>query len=396
MFLGKIIDYIIGKALFEIYLSSPKEAAVLNLLKKRGFYDCRVTGEKINLSCSCSDAKVIDETLKEMGIKHSFRSVGLFYTLSNLKYRLGAVAAIILCICMHTFFSGMLWDIKVVGNESVSSDEIRTRLLSMGIYEGCPKKNINIPKLSMEYMLKDDRFSFVHININGTTGVLKVSERTKPEKRPDKKDVSNIVARCDGVITRLDVYSGGREVENGETVVKGQLLISSFFETRLSGFLLRRAKGVAFAKTSPTFEMHIPKEYAKKKDDGKIYEKNTISVLDFSFLLDGANALLNEKSITLEKTQEKLSLFGLLETPVYMSTEKYTVSKTEKVKRTKKEAQSIFDKEYAVWKEGFSQDAEILSEDFLFEETEKDFIFICNLSCIENIGVDKPFKIGEN
>ena len=37
MFLGKIIDYIIGKALFEIYLSSPKEAAVLNLLKKRGF-----------------------------------------------------------------------------------------------------------------------------------------------------------------------------------------------------------------------------------------------------------------------------------------------------------------------------------------------------------------------
>ena len=40
MFLGKIIDYIIGKALFEIYLTNPKEAAVLNLLKKRGFYDC--------------------------------------------------------------------------------------------------------------------------------------------------------------------------------------------------------------------------------------------------------------------------------------------------------------------------------------------------------------------
>ncbi|MBE6623072.1 MAG: hypothetical protein E7621_02685 [Ruminococcaceae bacterium] len=396
MFLGKIIDYIIGKALFEIYLSDPKEAAVLNLLKKSGFYDCRVTGEKINLSCSCSDAKVIDETLNEMNIKHNFRTVGLFYTLSNLKYRLGAVAAIALCICMHTYFSGMIWEISVVGNESVSADEIRTKLHSLGVYEGCRKKNINIPKLSMEYMLQDDRFSFVHLNINGTTGVLKVSERTKSEKKPDKKEVSNIVARCDGVITRLDVYSGGREVENGETVVKGQLLISSFFETRLSGFLLRRAKGVAFAKTSPTFEMHIPKEYAKKDNDGKIYEKNTLSVLDFSFLLDGANVLLNEKSITLEKSYDRISLFGLVETPVYISTEKYTVCKTEKVKRTKKEAQSIFDKEYEKWKDSFSQDAEILSENFLFDETEKEFIFISNLSCIENIGVDKPFKIGEN
>ena len=396
MFLGKVIDYIIGKALFEIYLSSPKEAAVLNLLKKMGFYDCRVTGEKINLACSCSDAKIIDETLKEMNIKHSYRTVGLFYTLNDLKYRLETVAAIVLCICVHTYFSNMLWEIKVIGNENIPEDEIRYELRSMGVYEGCLKKSINIPKLTMDYMLKDDRLSFVHLNVNGTTGILKVSERTKPEKRPDKKDVCNIVARCDGMITRLDVYSGGREVQNGETVVKGQLLISSFFETRLSGFLLRRAKGVAFAKTSPVFEMHIPKEYAKETGNSKIYEKNTVSVLDFSFLIDGANALLNQKSVTLEKTQKKLSVMGIINTPVFIENKKYTVCETAKTKRTKKEAQDIFDKKYAEWKDGFSKDAEILSEEFLFEENEDEYIFSCNLSCIENIGVDKPFKIGEN
>ena len=223
-----------------------------------------------------------------------------------------------------------------------------------------------------------------------------MQERTKPEKRPDKKDVCNIVARCDGVITRLDVYSGGREVENGETVVKGQLLISSFFETRLSGYLLRRAKGSAFAKTSPVFEMHIPKEYAKETEDMQIHEKNTLSVLDFSFLLDGGNALLNKRCVSLEKTSKRLSLFGIIQTPVYIENEKYTVCGTERVKRTKKEAQSIFDSQYSEWKKSFSQEAEILSEDFLFEETNDEYIFSCYLSCIENIGVDKPFKIGEN
>jgi similar to stage IV sporulation protein len=199
-----------------------------------------------------------------MNIKHTSKTVGLFYTINSLKYRLGIVVSVALCVALHMFFSGIIWEINVVGNEIVTEEEIRSDLRSMGVYEGCSKKKINIPKLTMEYMLKDDRFSFVHLNINGTSGILKVAERTKNQKSPDKKEVSNIVAKCDGIITRLDVYSGGREVENGETVTKGQLLISSFFETRLSGYLLRRAKGAAFAKTFPVFEMHVPKEYKKE------------------------------------------------------------------------------------------------------------------------------------
>jgi sporulation protein YqfD len=396
MFIEKIIDYIIGKAVFEITLRDKKEAAVLNLLKKRGFYDCRVVGEKIKLSCSCADSGVIKDMLTEMNVKHTLKTVGIFYTIDSLKYRLGIVFACALCIALHMFFSGIVWKIDIVGNEVVREDEIRTTLRSMGIYEGCSKKKINVPKLTMEYMLKDDRFSFVHLNMNGTTGILKVSERTKDKKTPDKKEVSNIVARCDGIITRLDVYSGGREVENGETVLKGQLLISSFFETRLSGYLLRRAKGVAFAKTSPVFEMHIPKEYEKEGKISKKYEKNRLSVLDFSFVLDGANTVLDEGIISFEKDEKKLSLFGIIPTPAYIKSEKYILSETETAKRTKDEAKSMFDNAFEEWKDGFQKDCEILSEDFSFEETQDEYIFFAKLSCIENIGVDKPFKIGEN
>lgn len=396
MLIGRIIDFIIGKALFEIYLNDPKEAVVLNLLKKNGFYDCRVEKEKINLSCSCADAEVIEKTLSEMKIRHTSKKTGIAYTLAEAKYRIGIVAAIVVCIALNMWFSDILWEIKITGNENIPKDEILQQLEVLGVYEGCRKSGINVPKLTMEYMLKDDRVSFVHLNMKGTTGVLKVAERVKANKTPDKKEVCNIVAKCDGVITRLDVYSGGREVENGQTVVKGQLLISSFFETRLSGHLLKRAKGVAFAKTSPVFEMHIPKEYCKEGGKKKVYEKTCISVLDLSIPLDGVVSKPVGKIMSFEKTERRLSLFGIVPTPVVLVKEKTTVEDTQLAKRTKVEAQKLFDEAFGGWKKKFSYGAELISQEVSFEETEKEYVFAAVISCVESIGIDKPFEIGEN
>ena len=395
MVLGKIIDYIIGKALFEIYLTDPRQTAVLNLLKKNGFYDCRVTGEKISLSCSCSDARVIQKELVDMDIKYTMRIFGLSHTLSLLKYRIGLPVAVVLCFVMHFLFTGILWKINVVGNEEVPEKEIRSQLYSLGIREGSVIRNINIPKLTMEYMLRDDRFSFVHLNINGTSGTFKVAERVKPPKTPDKKEVCNIVAKCDGIIERLDVYSGGREVENGQTVVKGQLLISSFFETRLSGHLLKRAKGTALAKTFPVYEMHIPKKYIKENGNTRLFEKRYFSVLGISVPIDGLNVSLDTKSFDTETVKKRLTLFGYIDTPVFLCTEKYTVNETEEKKRTQENARALFDKSYMQWKKQLAEKAEILDENISVSETDEAFVFTAKLCAVENIGVEIPFEISE-
>ncbi len=395
MVLGTIIDYIIGKALFEIYLTDPRQTAVLNLLKKNGFYDCRVVGEKISLSCSCSDARVIQKELKAMDIKHTMRLFGLSHTLSLLKYRIGLPIAIVLCFIMHFLFSGMLWKINIVGNEDVSEKEIRSQLYALGIHEGSVIRNINIPKLTMQYMLSDDRFSFVHLNINGTSGTFKVAERVKPPKTPDKKEVCNIVAKCDGIIERLDVYSGGREVENGQTVVKGQLLISSFFETRLSGHLLKRAKGTALAKTFPVYEMYIPKKHIKENGNIKLFEKRYFSILGISVPIDGLNISFDTKSFDTEIAKKRLTMFGYIDTPVFLCTEKYTVKETEEEQRTQENARRLFDKSYAQWKMDFLKNAEILDENISFSETDEVFVFTAKLCAAENIGVEIPFEISE-
>ena len=394
--LGRIINFIVGKASFEIFIRDPREITVLNLLKKQGFYDCEASEGKITLSCGCGDVKTISEKLREMQLDYKLRTAGLWYLLKNFFLRGGLICAAVLCLILDAVFSDTLWRIDVIGNQTIPEREIREALYSFGVYEGCRKSDIDIKQLTIDYMLLDDRVSFAHLNINGTTAVMEISEReVPPERQPDKKDVCNIVAKCDGVISRIDVYSGGKEVENGDSVLKGQLLISSFFETRTVGYILRRAKGTVFAETSPVFEMRIPKETYIKTGKTE-HEKKSLKVLGFVLPIDGGNIALKGKNAELDTESRQLSLFGTISLPVSLVTDRYTVENIEESKRDKESAEKIFQEHYIKWKNEYLKDAEILSEENEFKEEDDCYIFAVRLSCIENIGIDKPFEIREN
>lgn len=394
--LGKIIDFIIGKASFEIHIRDPREISVLNLLKSRGFYDCRVSEEKITFSCRCADIKAISEELKKMKLEYRLKTAGLWFLLRNLAARSGILFALAVCFLLDALFSNTVWRIDIVGNETITDREIRETLYSFGIYEGCRKSDVDIRQLTIDYMLTDERMSFMHLNINGTTAVAEISERAEPPKREtDKKAVGNIVAKCDGVISRIDVYSGGKEVENGQSVVKGQLLISSFFETRNVGFLLRCAKGTVFAETAPVFEMKIPKK-AYRPSEEKEYKKRGLRMLNYRLPIDGGNIILDGKNAFLKTENKKLTLFGIIDLPMSLEIRRYTVRDSEEYERSFEEAEKIYEKAVENHKNEFLKDARILSEETETREEDDSFVFITRFSCIENIGLDKPFEIREN
>ncbi|MBR5528767.1 MAG: sporulation protein YqfD [Clostridia bacterium] len=393
--IGKFIDYLIGKGYFEISVTGNKDVQILNLLKDRGFFDCRVTGEKIHLSCSGSDIKRISELLDGHGVEYKYSAEGIFWLAKRVLLRRGAIAGAVLCIAMHSFFSNMIWEIDIIGNSTVPEGEIRRTLEGLGVYEGCLKDSINVKKLYLDYMTADDRISFAHLNMDGTTGVFEVAERKQPpEKEPDKKEVCNIVARCDGIIYRADVYSGGCEVSAGESVVKGQLLISSFFESRVSGHLLRRAKGTVFAHTEPCFEMMIPKKRAVR-GESRICEKRYLKLLENTVAIDGLLPQKTSGQYERRVDEQSLKLFGIVESPVKYVKASYTAFDTKTEFVGKEQAQLMYKKAFEEWKSGFSKNAEIVSEKTETEETDEYFRFFTKLSCIENIALEKPFKISE-
>ncbi|MBE6572146.1 MAG: hypothetical protein E7656_07865 [Ruminococcaceae bacterium] len=394
--IGKIVDFIIGRASFVITAKNSHDVAVLNILRESGFYGCRVSQGKITFSCDCEKARGISKKLDALGVPYDLDMVGIVYYAKRLLSRVGVLAGVIVAVLLNGFFSDIIWHIDVRGNKNISDDDILRRLYGFGVYEGCRKSDIDIKSLTRDYMLSDDRVSFMHMNVNGTNAVVEVAEGVKKGKTEnDKKAPCNIIAKCDGIVTRIDVYSGGREVENGQSVVKGQLLISSFFETRTVGHLLRRAKGTVFANTEPVFEMRIPK-YKYEACSTWQEKKRSVSFLDYSLPIDGGTLVMREEKTQLETHRKPVFLIGNLLLPLTLEEENYTLQEYEQKERTLSEAQKIFDNEYKSWKSEFLKNGQILSDEI--EEYEQDgfYVFVCRLSCIENIGIDKPFEIREN
>lgn len=393
--IGKLFDYIIGKNTFEIVLSKPSDVVILNYLQENGFFGCRVSEGKITVSCSCSKGKKVSDLLKQKNVTYKYTEYGLVAGLKRIFSRTGVVAAIVICVILQCVFSGIIWELNIE-KCSVPEAEIRKTLLSLGVTEGVRKNMLDIKKLDIEYMLADDRFSWAHLNTRGTTANFEVKERIeRPNPSPDKKEVCNIVAKCDGIVSRIDVYSGGKEVKAGDSVTKGQLLVSSFFETRTVGYLLRRAKGTVIATTEPVFEMTIPKK-AYRITDKKVYTKHALSLFDKSVSIDGGNIVLDGKNADMSVKKEKLRLFGTIKVPILLVTRTYTVNDLEEYTRTEEMCEQIYREKYEEWKKEYSKDAEVLSSETQVTEQDGCYRFVTKLVCRENIGIDKPFEIREN
>ena len=68
--IGKIVDFIIGRASFVITAKDSHDVAVLNLLRDIGFYGCRVSQGKKTFSCDCEKARGISKQLDALGVPY--------------------------------------------------------------------------------------------------------------------------------------------------------------------------------------------------------------------------------------------------------------------------------------------------------------------------------------
>lgn len=394
MILGICMEYLIGSVVFCVKEAEGREACLLNALRRAEIYDtCRTDGE-FRFSCRLRHEKEATACLEELKLPYTLRRKGLLCHLRQLWIKKGAAAALAVCVLLNVWCSGHIWQIHVKGNEQVPTADILETLETLGLYEGSAIRDTDVDRLYLEYLLKENRVTWMHINIEGVTAEVEISERAAtPEKTPDKKEICNIVAKCDGVISRVDVYSGGKEVTGGESVVKGQLLISSFFETRMSGFLLRRAKGTVLAQTEPVFEMKIPKAQLVPVEETQ-WVKHYFRMLQFRLPLDGGTADIRGKCR--RKTEEKAVQIGGWTLPFVIETETFIRQECETVPQDTAQARMTYQKAYENWKKDYAEQAEILFEETDEYETDEFFCFRTRLLCRESIGVEKTACINRD
>ena len=157
------------------------------------------------------------------------RKGGLPVRINSKRYKYilipSAIAAIFFLIAISCF----VWEVEYTGFDRNEVFEIMELAENMGLYEGALKSNIDKNEIIGAVRAEFDDVAWISISFYGTKAVVAgVTSEFSVNDIPENNDsaVCDIVALKDGYITDIRVYNGTKIADNGQTVKKGDLLVS--------------------------------------------------------------------------------------------------------------------------------------------------------------------------
>lgn len=180
----------------------------------------------LQTNISIKDFKRIKEIAKKTKCRINInKKKGLPFMLNKYKKRKIFVLALLVIIISILATSRYIWNIEIIGNEKINTEEILQQLNEKGIVIGAEKSKIDPEEIIRKIRLKRDDIAWMSIDLNGTNAIIKIVENTEKPEILDKNDYCNIVANKSGVITKINARTGTPVVKIGDVVTKDTILV---------------------------------------------------------------------------------------------------------------------------------------------------------------------------
>ncbi len=227
MWLTRILSFLTGYV--EIIIRGNQLEKLINLLTGSGFYlwDIKKAAPNIVTAKLRSHGFLkIRPLVKKSGtlvkIRHKRGWPFLRKKLSQRKvFWLSAFAALGLLLYLST----LTLLIKIDGFSGAEREELIKTLKSSGLKPGRPTKELVREKhrIERDVIIKTPEAIWLGINFKGVVAEVKAVRRKDPSLPNQGCD---LIAECDGLITKVVVIRGQPVVKEGDTVARGDLLIS--------------------------------------------------------------------------------------------------------------------------------------------------------------------------
>lgn len=220
----------------------------------------------LNGRCSARNYKLLRKIAKKnAGVLKITKKHGIIFPLLKMKNRFGLLAGVLLFIVIINFLGGFVWNIQITGNSKINSDDISALLESNGFNIGSYWKSTDKDVLENIIMASFDDCAWVHINQLGSLARVEIKEAVKKPKLVKQRGYTNIKAKKDGIIVNTTVYSGWKAVNKGDSVTKGDLLISGIYENEIKKKnFFAHASGICLAQVKENFKLTVSRQQHKK------------------------------------------------------------------------------------------------------------------------------------
>lgn len=220
MFLKILLNYIFGYVNISvegyfierfINICISKNVLLWNLKRKKSSF--------LYTNIGMRDFKKIKEIAKITKCRVKIqRKRGLPFLLN--KYKKRKIFAISLAIILLLIFgtSNFIWNIEIVGNNTIETSEIMKDLNENGLKTGMIKQKVNTKEVINNIRLKRNDIAWIGLNIKGTNAIVSIVESDKKPEIIDENEYCNIVTKKDGIITKINVQNGTALVKEGDIV----------------------------------------------------------------------------------------------------------------------------------------------------------------------------------
>ncbi len=192
--------------------------------------------------------------------------------------RPGIILGTVLFAVILTLSSRLVWRVEVEGNESIPDKVIEANLNELGFGIGSLSRGVDLNALAEQYRIAHEHVSYMSIYMRGTVAHVKIRETEKGEYDGEKNVPSVIVASRDATVYRMEVAHGTPAVKVGQTVKKGDVLVSGLVSGAHEDTLLSAA-GEVWGVVEQKLSVDILYDQTQKMVKGR--EKTKISLIFF-------------------------------------------------------------------------------------------------------------------
>lgn len=222
------------------------------------------------------------------------RRKGLYWQFLKLKAHPVLVLGMAFLVGLMLWIPTRVFFFRVEGNSTVPAGQILEAAEESGLFFGVSRRGIRSEKIKNDLLSLLPELKWAGVNTKGCVAVIRVAEKqAQPIQEPEAVGVSSIVAVRDGVLHSLTVTRGTALCAPGQSVAKGQILISGYTDCGLC-VLSQAAQGEAVAFTKRSLQALIPENRLQKGNTEKIirrwyliFGKKRIKLWFGSGILDG-------------------------------------------------------------------------------------------------------------
>ena len=306
------------------------------------------------------------------------------------RYKKRKILAILLGVLVITLIavSNFVWNIDIRCDGEINKQEILQILTNNGLEIGKLKSKIDLNKAVRSIRYEREDIAWAGISFNGTNAIVKLVMAQKKPEIISEDEYCSIIAKKDGIITKINVQNGLPTVKPGDLVKKGTTLVNGWLEGKYTGIRYVHAVADIEAKVWYSKSTKAYKNQEIEVKTGKEEKKHKIKINNFEINLFKTLSKF-ENYDTIEETK-KLKLFSDFYLPIEVITiQNYEVEKQQKQYSMEELKQINIEKLEHEIEETIQSKEKIVNKQINIEEDENFVNIEVTYEVLENIGTEE-------